>query len=160
MPKGLVVGLSCWERLLYFYIMSLFPAISLDLSEFWDAWYWYGVWNCEPIYICGQVNLIVVCNKPYAWSTCLLTRTEWRFSQKRNVADVEIDIKQEVEDNLNQDQNIVRSPPAGTKEKPDYTVSIDLEQARQVFEANSSSPRSGRSSRCEYIMCYEHYLLR
>lgn len=45
-----------------------------------------------------------------------------------------------------QEVELVRSPPAGTKEKPDYdSASIDLAQTRQLFEQRSASPSSGRS---------------
>lgn len=79
--------------------------------------------------------------------------TKEMFLQKQNTADLAIETNPEGDGSENQDQSIVRSPPAGTKETPNYKASIDLEQAKKVFEAaDTSSPRSGRSSRCKYLL--------
>ncbi|XP_039266884.2 uncharacterized protein LOC120342213 isoform X3 [Styela clava] len=53
-------------------------------------------------------------------------------------------IKEE-ESKPTEETEIIRSPPAGTKETPDYdSTSIGLQQTRELFEQRSSSP-SGRS---------------
>lgn len=48
------------------------------------------------------------------------------------------------------EEYIVRSPPAGTKESPDYVPSLDLQETKLLFEQSPSGNRrsSQQSSRC------------
>lgn len=58
-------------------------------------------------------------------------------------------VKQEVECDGNkpvQELDIVRSPPAGTRETPDYFGSVDLSQTKALFESTASKPPRRSSS--------------